>query len=365
MVRRVRLSSTLHAFRCDGGPTYAYARNDAQSRSKARRKAAAWERQTAHLRGDALPPADRRLQPPTRWVEAYAKRLRRQAMEPVRKALLAEVGPVLRQMAREEAAAKRGDASDRVARLQAAILLAATRLRAAALDVLDIGSAVADYATEGIKASARKAFALELPANAQPKVGNLPAIRAIDIGYNEAKRAELQVWAAEQATLVSSIPATSLGRLSEFVAKHVRDGTEVKTIAKMLDEQFQIDGNRAELIARTEVAKLNARVSQSAAQRAGATEYVWRTCEDERVRGNPSGLYPNPTKSGKPAADHYVLDGTVHSIDDPPVNGLNGEKGPPGTIYNCRCIAEYLFPEPDEAELDAALAAGGDEPVPF
>lgn len=286
-------------------------------------------------------------------------------MEPVRKALLAEVGPVLRQMAKEEAAAKRGDASDRVARLQAAILAAAMRVRATALDVIDIGSAVADYAVEGIKASARKAFALELPPSAAPKVGSLPAIRAIDIGYDEAKRAALREWAAEQATLVSSIPSTSLGRLSEFVAKHVREGTEVKTIARMLDEQFTIDGNRAELIARTEVAKLNAKVSQDAAQRAGATEYVWRTCEDERVRGNPSGLYPNPTKTGKPAADHFVLDGTVHSIDDPPVNGLNGERGHPGQAIACRCIAEYIFPEPDEAELDAALSAGGDKPTPF
>jgi len=333
-------------------------------------------------RGDALPPHDRRLQAPSKWVATYERRLRVGVMAEIRRALLAEVRPVLKQLEREErealAAKKRGDQSDKAARILAALTRAAIRVRAAAIHVLDIGTAVAANATNGARlatqralngapspltpaqAAHNRALGLEVPS------ASTVAIRAIDIGATEAQRAALSAWSAEQSALVSSIPRESLSALSRLVAEHVREGTEVRTIAKMIEERFAIDDRRAALIARTEVAKLNSRVAQDAMQRAGATEFVWRNVQDERVRGNPNGLYPNPTKTGRIVEDHWTLEGQTFRFDDPPVvDEANGIRALPGTRPNCRCIAVPVFPEPDEAELDAAIAAGEDEPLPF
>jgi len=220
------------------------------------------------------------------------------------------------------------------ARLIAALTRARLLFRPRTVEVLDLGEATADRAVRATIAIAREDADTTLTARTR--------IARIDIGRTEAQRRQLAVWSREQANLISGMGPKTLDRLSTVVAENVRAGTQVRTVAKMLEQQFGIDSRRASLIARTETAKLNSTVGQSAMQRAGATGYIWRTEDDERVREL-----------------HAELDGQFFAWSDPPVIGTDGERGHPGDIYNCRCIAEPVFPDVDEGVLDAEIAALG------
>jgi hypothetical protein len=67
---------------------------------------------------------------------------------------------------------------------------------------------------------------------------------------------------------------------------------------------------------------------------AGVTKYVWVTMKDNRVVGNPAGLYPIGTEEH---GDHWDRDGKVFEWDEPPHDGHPGES--PG----CRCLASPLM----------------------
>jgi uncharacterized protein with gpF-like domain len=103
-------------------------------------------------------------------------------------------------------------------------------------------------------------------------------------------------------------------------------------------------------IARNEVATINSQINQKRLQQLGLDLYIWRTSDDERVRGNPSGKYP------KARPRHDTMDGKVCRWDDPTVyadsiadakagkwkkrSGINGPEQHPGEPILCRCIAE-------------------------
>ena len=337
MIRRVSLTAQTCAFRVAGGPVYAYPRGDKAGRERAHRRARRWLRaHPSENRGDAVPKPDARLQSPANIERAYATRIRREVYDPLQRLIAAEVGPVLRDMMRN-----RGDAEGEapatvgpggVARIMAALTRARLLFRPRTVEVQDFGEAIADRAVRATMAIARKDS--DTAATARTRIAR------IDIGRTQAQRAQLYTWSREQANLISGMGPRTLDRLSTVVAENVRAGTQVRTVAKMLEQQFGIDSRRAQLIARTETAKLNSTAGQSAMQRAGATGYVWRTADDERVRDL-----------------HAELEGQFFAWDDPPVIGTNGERGHPGDIYNCRCIAEPVFPDVDEAAMDAEIAA--------
>jgi hypothetical protein len=66
----------------------------------------------------------------------------------------------------------------------------------------------------------------------------------------------------------------------------------------------------------------------------GIKSYVWQTRKDERVVGNPVGLYPQGTADH---GDHWERDGKIFRWDDPPHDGH------PGVAYGCRCEAVPLI----------------------
>ena len=71
--------------------------------------------------------------------------------------------------------------------------------------------------------------------------------------------------------------------------------------------------SRAELIARDQSLKLYGNLNKQRQTNTGLVWYVWRTVEDERVRGDPSGKYPNARPS------HFVMDGKICRWDNPHV----------------------------------------------
>ena len=76
--------------------------------------------------------------------------------------------------------------------------------------------------------------------------------------------------------------------------------TRVEEVAKSIRDMGDVTRSRAELIARDQVLKLNAEVTQRRHEAAGITEFVWSTSRDERVR-----------------PDHKALEGKRYRYDDP------------------------------------------------
>lgn len=68
---------------------------------------------------------------------------------------------------------------------------------------------------------------------------------------------------------------------------------------------------------------------------------MWINAGDDRVRGNPSGLYPDSK------ADHWALQGEVRSINKKFSNKLMVPKdpdGPPHEVIQCRCTTIMIPP---------------------
>ncbi len=107
-------------------------------------------------------------------------------------------------------------------------------------------------------------------------------------------------------------------------------------IAPELERVFGFSEDRAKRIARDQVGKFYGEVAAARQKELGITRFIWRTVKDERVRGDPGGLYPKADPS------HYDLEGKTFSYDDLP-EVMDGQTGLPGQAINCRCYAEPVF----------------------
>lgn len=137
---------------------------------------------------------------------------------------------------------------------------------------------------------------------------------------------------AENVSLIKSLAADKVARVKEILLD-AGAGTRVEEIARSVRESTDATRSRARLIARDQVLKLNAQITQKRHEAAGVTEFVWRTSKDERVR-----------------EDHKLLDGKRFRYDDPPVvDRRRGDRALPGVHFQCRCVAEPVIPGFDDA----------------
>jgi SPP1 gp7 family putative phage head morphogenesis protein len=141
-------------------------------------------------------------------------------------------------------------------------------------------------------------------------------------------RDELRSWSKETADLITTLEDDAVKQVSLWTNRGIRQGWRWEDIAKNIENRFDVSRNRARFIARDQTAKLNGELTQRRQTGTGVTHYFWRHSRDERVRGNPGGLYPN----AKPS--HFAREGERFAWADAP------EGGHPGFDYNCRCTAE-------------------------
>lgn len=121
---------------------------------------------------------------------------------------------------------------------------------------------------------------------------------------------------AANIALINSIPQQYIDRVEQAVMASLQAGTLNDTLA---DDLLKIEGvtkNRAKLIARDQLGKINSRLSQIRQQSLGITHYFWSTSHDERVRDR-----------------HRRWDGDLIAWDKPPIDGH------PGQAIQCRCTA--------------------------
>lgn len=130
----------------------------------------------------------------------------------------------------------------------------------------------------------------------------------------------------EQVTLITSIPLRAAERAHKLALEAVTSGARYDTIVEQIRRTGHVTRSRAELIARTEVARAASGLVQARATHVGSEGYIWRTAEDHDVR-----------RSHKKMAGRFVR------WDRPPVT--DGMHGHAGQLPNCRCYPEPVLPD--------------------
>lgn len=145
--------------------------------------------------------------------------------------------------------------------------------------------------------------------------------------YEEA----LRRWADENVLKIKSIPNDTLGSMREIILTGFKKGQTIRDIQEAIQEAYGVSKQKAKMLARDQVATLNAQISKLQQQDAGCGRYRWSTSRDSRVRDC-----------------HRDLNGKSFSWDDPPEmwyktkkSGVvyTGRRCHPGEDYCCRCVA--------------------------
>jgi SPP1 gp7 family putative phage head morphogenesis protein len=131
----------------------------------------------------------------------------------------------------------------------------------------------------------------------------------------------------EQVDLIKSLPRDAAKRVHELTIKGLEDSTRAKEIAKEIGRSGEVTMGRANLIARTEVARTASVLTQARAEHIGSEGYIWRTSHDSDVRHS-----------------HKQMEGKFIRWDSPPTLS-DGTKTHAGQIYNCRCYPEPVIPD--------------------
>lgn len=151
----------------------------------------------------------------------------------------------------------------------------------------------------------------------------------------------------ENSELIKTFPSDISVHLNRYIAEEGLKGWRSEDILVDLMKKFPNTAkSRLKLIARTEVSKTQTAFTQARATALGANWYIWRTSEDERVRGS-----------------HNKMNGVLVNWKDPPSpETLAGMKSygkyHAGDIFNCRC-----YPDPivnfDYVEFPAKVYYNG------
>lgn len=148
-----------------------------------------------------------------------------------------------------------------------------------------------------------------------------------------ARRAAIDQLIFENSELIKTLPDTTAQNVADVVRRQTLAGRRADEIGKDIIKMFpKRTEARANLIARTEVAKTHTALIQTDCQDIGANWYFWHATHDKRCR-----------------ASHRLMDGVLCNWNDPP----NPEKLFPGTqkpygtyapgcTFNCRCYPEPL-----------------------
>jgi SPP1 gp7 family putative phage head morphogenesis protein len=131
--------------------------------------------------------------------------------------------------------------------------------------------------------------------------------------------------------LIKSMPKSIRAEITNHVAEETLKGRRSEYIAEDLQKMYpHMFESKAKLIARTEVSKTSTALTKARCENLGLNWYIWRTSEDQRVRGS-----------------HSHMDDVLVCWDNPPSpEKLIGVKSTLGYYHagncpNCRC-----YPEP-------------------
>lgn len=139
---------------------------------------------------------------------------------------------------------------------------------------------------------------------------------------------DIRVRQREVVDLITSLPREAAERIGTLTLEAMTAAKRSSEVTRDIMKTGRVTQSRAELIARTEVARTASLLVQARSEHVGSDGYIWRTSEDSDVRHI-----------------HRKLNGKFFRWDAPPVAGENGERAHAGAIYNCRCWPEPVIPD--------------------
>lgn len=131
----------------------------------------------------------------------------------------------------------------------------------------------------------------------------------------------------EQVKLITSLPLDAAQRVHKLTTEATYQSTRAREIAAEIMKTGQVTKSRANLIARTEVARTASSLTMVRSVHVGSIGYVWRTSRDADVRRS-----------------HRQMEGKFVEWSTPPTLS-DGTVTHAGMIYNCRCYPEPVLPE--------------------
>lgn len=145
------------------------------------------------------------------------------------------------------------------------------------------------------------------------------SVIGVDIVTHEPWLADvLATTVVSNVSLIRNVGEQAAADVESLVTTALRQGIGQGDLADQIMERFAVSERRANLIARDQVSKLNADLTQTRQKDIGVKRYVWRTAGDERVRES-----------------HAAQEGKTFDWSKPPAG-----TGHPGHDINCRCYAE-------------------------
>lgn len=139
----------------------------------------------------------------------------------------------------------------------------------------------------------------------------------------------------ENVDLITSLPRDAGTRVHEWTLRGMEQGRRADDISREILRTGQVTKARADLIARTEVARTASGLTEARSVHVGSEGYIWRSSEDGDVRNT----------DGNPVGSHRLLNGKFIRWDSPPVASTDGTRAHAGQIYRCRCYPEPVIPD--------------------
>ena len=140
---------------------------------------------------------------------------------------------------------------------------------------------------------------------------------------------------------ITSLKQETLNKLERSLRTSIQKGKSIPQVREDIIHNSGVTKKKATMIAREEIKNVTVMLTKKRFQNVDINMVEWLTSEDERVRGNPSGRYPNVRPS------HYVMDHKIVRLDDPTVYSDDGIKWKkrtdimpkdfPGDAIGCRC----------------------------
>jgi SPP1 gp7 family putative phage head morphogenesis protein len=187
------------------------------------------------------------------------------------------------------------------------------------------------FATLGEQMAKRMISGVVSNSTAQLNIGLHKMAERMSVQSSLAEpRTRAVVEAAAQActALIKRIPEKYLGEVQTAVMSAITTGSGLNRLVPYLTKRYKGDARHAKLVALDQVRKVSANVNAARLQALGVEEYVWIHVGGER--------YPREL--------HQRYNGRRFRYDDPPIiDKHTKERGKPGDLINCRCVARPVL----------------------
>lgn len=189
-------------------------------------------------------------------------------------------------------------------------------------------------------------------------------------GGSEQREVILNTWSENFVNLCKSTNEEMRKKVAGVVSDGVLGGRNIRDLTKDIQNTCkEFSRSKAELIATTEVGKLNTAIARNQSESAGIQYYEWSAAMDGRTRESHAVMDGKICKWGDD--DHYYAWETdpntgKRKLVRKPRPG-NAYKGAPGTDFRCRCTALPYVPEYEddyEAERPKGPQQGVTQEIP-